>query len=155
MTDTPTDQDNVIVLHNRWPDPSLVNESIDAALQDAGAIAFVPDAGAENPRAISPLALSPPRETRHPNRLAIACLLTLAILSFAAAFWLPPTPEGGLRYDVVYALVAGVLAFVGALLCKYVKEFWIERPSPLLTAETDQSEKGSLLEKSDEWAGNQ
>ncbi|OMG57641.1 hypothetical protein [Brevundimonas sp. ZS04] len=155
MTDTPTDQDNVIVLHNRWPDPSLVNESIDAALQDAGAIAFVPDAGAENPRAISPLALSPPRETRHPNRLAIACLLTLAILSFVAAFWLPPTPEGGLRYDVVYAIVAGVLAFVGALLCKYVKEFWIERPSSSLTAETDQSEKGSLLEKSDELTGNQ
>jgi len=155
MTDTPTDQDNVIVLHNRWPDPSLVNESIDAALQDAGAIAFVPDAGAENPRAISPLALSPPRETRHPNRLAIACLLTLAILSFVAAFWLPPTPEGGLRYDVVYAIVAGVLAFVGALPCKYVKEFWIERPSSSLTAETDQSEKGSLLEKSDELTGNQ
>lgn len=155
MTDTPTDEDNVVVLHNRWPDPSLVNESIDAALEDAGAIAFAPGAEAEDFRATSPLALSPPRETRRPNRLAIACLLTLAILSFAAAFWLPPTPEGGLRYDVVYALVAGVLAFVGALLCKYVKEFWIERPSPLLTAETDQSEKGSLLEKSDERTGNQ
>jgi len=155
MTDTPTDEDNVVVLHNRWPDPSLVNESIDAALQDAGAISFAPDTGAEDFRATSPLALSPPRETRRPNRLAIACLLILAILSFVAAFWLPPTPEGGLQYDVVYALVAGVLAFVGALLCKYVKEFWIERPSSSLTAETDQSEKGSLLEKSDEWAGNQ
>jgi len=55
----------------------------------------------------------------------------------------------------VYAIVAGVLAFVGALLCKYVKEFWIERPSSSLTAETDQSEKGSLLEKSDELTGNQ
>ena len=155
MTDTPTDEDNVIVLHNRRPDPSLVNESINAALEDAGAIAFASGADEEDLKVSSTPAPSSPRDTRRPNRLAIRCLLTLAILSFAAAFWLPPTPEGGLRYDVVYALVAGVLAFAGALLCKYVKEFWIESPVSAVNAETDQSAKSTLLKKSDETTRNQ
>jgi hypothetical protein len=85
--------------------------------------AFIGDTilDAETPPSPDPFA------DRRPNKLATGVLTGLSVVSFVAACLTPTTADDGVKFGAAMAMVWGILALAGALLCRYGREFWIPR----------------------------